>query len=67
MSILLLFIFPFRFGLFLPQDTERLLEKLQQDQEAVDQVRDIVEKEEIVMKKETQIVQNYADVSRMLC
>ena len=45
------------------QDTELLLEQLRQDQEAVDQVREIVEAEEIVMKRETQVVQDYADVS----
>ena len=39
-----------------------LLEQLKKDQEAVDQVREIVEAEEAEMKKETQIVQDYADV-----
>ena len=45
------------------QDTEILLEQLGKDQEAVDQVREIVEAEENVMKRETQAVQDYADVS----
>ena len=40
-----------------------LLEQLSKDQEAVDQVRFIVEQEEATMKRETQIVQDYADVS----
>ena len=39
-----------------------LLAQLVKDQEAVDQVREIVEAEEAVMKKETQVVQDYADV-----
>ena len=39
-----------------------LLQQLEKDQEAVDQVRAIVEAEEAVMKKETQVVQDYADV-----
>ncbi len=39
-----------------------LLQQLEKDQEAVDQVREIVEAEEQVMKKETQVVQDYADV-----
>ena len=43
------------------QDTEVLLAQLEKDQEAVDQVREIVEAEEAVMKRETQIVQDYAD------
>ncbi|KAL8598268.1 hypothetical protein ACOMHN_035218 [Nucella lapillus] len=43
------------------KDTEELLEQLEKDQEAVEQVRQIVESEEEVMLKETQIVQNYAD------
>ncbi|CAH1791320.1 unnamed protein product [Owenia fusiformis] len=43
------------------KDTEVLLKQLSKDQEAVDQVRDIVEQEESVMKKETEIVQDYAD------
>ena len=45
------------------KDTELLLEQLSKDQEAVDQVRFIVEQEEATMKRETQIVQDYADVS----
>jgi hypothetical protein len=40
------------------------LGQLKKDQEAVDQVREIVEAEEAVMKKETQAVQDYADVSQ---
>lgn len=40
-----------------------LLEQLMKDKEAVDEVRQIVEHEESIMKKETQIVQDYADVS----
>ncbi|KAK3092231.1 hypothetical protein FSP39_000084 [Pinctada imbricata] len=43
------------------KDTEILLEQLKKDQEAVEQVREIVEQEEGVMKRETQIVQDYAD------
>lgn len=43
------------------QDTEVLLAQLEIDQGAVDQVREIVEAEEAVMKRETQIVQDYAD------
>ncbi|XP_033124826.1 dynein heavy chain 6, axonemal-like [Anneissia japonica] len=42
-------------------DTEILLEQLKVDQAAVDQVREIVVKEETVMKQETQMVQDYAD------
>jgi len=45
------------------QDTEVLLVQLMKDKEAVDEVRQIVEHEEAIMKKETQIVQDYADVS----
>ena len=44
------------------QDTEVLLQQLEKDTEAVNQVREIVEHEEGIMKKETQIVQDYADV-----
>lgn len=43
------------------KDTELLLQQLEKDQEAVEQVRQIVESEEAVMQRETQIVQNYAD------
>ena len=43
-----------------------LLAQLEKDQEAVDQVREIVSAEEQVMQRETQIVQDYADVSREL-
>ncbi|KAL5008122.1 hypothetical protein ScPMuIL_013703 [Solemya velum] len=43
------------------KDTEVLLGQLEKDQEAVEQVRTIVEQEENIMKKETQIVQDYAD------
>ncbi|XP_022090728.1 dynein heavy chain 6, axonemal-like isoform X2 [Acanthaster planci] len=43
------------------RDTELLLEQLSKDQEAVDQVRFIVEQEEATMQRETQIVQDYAD------
>ncbi|XP_041352994.1 dynein heavy chain 6, axonemal-like isoform X2 [Gigantopelta aegis] len=42
------------------RDTEVLLVQLEKDQEAVEQVRKIVEEEESIMKKETQIVQDYA-------
>lgn len=38
-----------------------MLQQLEKDQEAVEQVRQIVESEEDLMKKETQIVQNFAD------
>ena len=48
------------------QDTEVLLVQLVKDQEAVDQVREIVKAEETVMKKETEVVQDYADVSMIL-
>ena len=40
-----------------------MLQQLEKDQEAVDQVREIVEADEAVMKRETQVVQDYADVS----
>ncbi|XP_070577565.1 LOW QUALITY PROTEIN: dynein axonemal heavy chain 6-like [Ptychodera flava] len=43
------------------RDTELLLEQLSKDQEAVDEVRQIVEQEEAVMKREAQIVEEYAD------
>lgn len=43
-----------------------MLEQLREDQKAVDQVREIVEAEEAVMKRETEAVQNYADVSNTL-
>ena len=46
------------------QDTEKLLGQLEKDQAAVDEVRAIVEAEEVVMMKETQVVQDNADVSR---
>ncbi|XP_077989551.1 dynein axonemal heavy chain 6-like [Glandiceps talaboti] len=46
------------------RDTELLLEQLSKDQEAVDEVRQIVEQEEAVMKREAQIVQEYADVTQ---
>ena len=38
------------------------MEQLIKDQEAVDQVKQIVEKEEAIMKQETDIVENYAKV-----
>ena len=38
------------------------MEQLIKDQEAVDQVKQIVEKEEAIMKQETDIVKNYAKV-----
>lgn len=44
------------------QDTELLLEQLSKDQEAVGQVQAIVEHEESIMKREAQIVEDYADV-----
>ena len=53
------------FYVFTVQDTEVLMAQLSKDQEAVDQVRFIVEAEETTMKRETQIVQDYADVSIM--
>ncbi len=40
-----------------------MLAQLEKDQEAVDQVREIVVGEETVMKKEAEAVHNYADVS----
>ena len=40
-----------------------LLCQLEKDQLAVDEVREMVTSEEVVMKRETQIVQDYADVS----
>lgn len=43
------------------KDTEVLLEQLEKDRVAVNEVRTIVEHEEVIMKKETQIVQDYAD------
>ncbi|KAH3851244.1 hypothetical protein DPMN_093724, partial [Dreissena polymorpha] len=43
------------------KDTEVLLEQLEKDREAVNEVRTIVEHEENIMKKETKIVQDYAD------
>ncbi|KAK3576323.1 hypothetical protein CHS0354_039732 [Potamilus streckersoni] len=43
------------------KDTEVLLEQLQKDTEAVNQVRAIVEHEEEIMKKEAKIVQDYAN------
>ena len=43
-----------------------MLVQLEKDQEAVDQVREIVEAEEAVMIKETQVVQDYADVGNSL-
>ncbi|KAL3873017.1 hypothetical protein ACJMK2_036179 [Sinanodonta woodiana] len=42
------------------KDTEILLDQLQKDTEAVNQVRAIVEHEEEIMKKEAKIVQDYA-------
>lgn len=38
------------------------MEQLEKDRAAVHEVRAIVEHEETIMKKETQIVQDYADV-----
>ncbi|XP_053375273.1 dynein axonemal heavy chain 6-like isoform X4 [Mercenaria mercenaria] len=43
------------------KDTEVLLEQLERDAKAVNEVRAIVEHEESIMKKETQIVQNYSE------
>ncbi|XP_071833092.1 dynein axonemal heavy chain 6-like isoform X4 [Apostichopus japonicus] len=43
------------------KDTELLLQQLSRDQEAVDQVKTIVEEQEATMKRETQLVQDYAD------
>ncbi|XP_063958044.1 dynein axonemal heavy chain 6-like isoform X2 [Lytechinus pictus] len=43
------------------KDTELLLEQLSKDQEAVGQVRAIVEHEESIMKREAQIVEDYAN------
>ena len=48
--------------LFFLQDTEVLLQQLERDREAVNEVRAIVEHEESIMKKETQIVQDYSEV-----
>ncbi len=48
--------------LWLLQDTEVLLEELQQDQAAVDEVREIVQAEEAEMQRETDLVSNYAEV-----
>lgn len=45
------------------KETEVLMEQLVKDQEAVDQVKQIVEKEEAVMKQETKIVEDYSKVS----
>ena len=42
------------------------MEQLIKDQEAVDQVKQIVEKEEAIMKQETDIVENYAKVCQDL-
>lgn len=39
------------------------MEQLVKDQEAVDQVKQIVEKEEAIMKQETDIVEGYAKVN----
>lgn len=44
------------------QATEELLQQLEKDQEAVNEVRTIVEHEESIMVKETQIVQDYSEV-----
>lgn len=41
------------------------MQQLIKDQEAVDQVKQIVEKEEAVMKQETKIVENYSKVSEL--
>ncbi|XP_074663059.1 dynein axonemal heavy chain 6-like [Tubulanus polymorphus] len=43
------------------KETEVLLEQLEKDQEAVEQVKTIVEHEREIMQKETALVQNYAD------
>ncbi|KAL4237693.1 Dynein heavy chain 14 [Mactra antiquata] len=43
------------------KDTEVLLAQLEKDREAVNEVRSIVEHEESIMKKETQIVQDYSE------
>ena len=43
------------------------MEQLVKDQEAVDQVKQIVEKEEAIMQQETNIVENYAKVCASLC
>ena len=45
------------------QDTEALLKQLEEDRLAVKEVQDIVSQEESIMAKETQLVQDYADVS----
>ena len=46
------------------KETEVLLQQLEKDKEAVEEVRAIVSAEEAEMQKETKIVQDYADVSR---
>ncbi|XP_035825271.1 dynein heavy chain 6, axonemal [Aplysia californica] len=43
------------------KDTELLLKQLEEDQQAVEEVQEIVSQEEAIMAKETQIVQDYAD------
>lgn len=48
--------------LFRLQDTELLLQQLSRDQEAVDEVKTIVEEQEATMKRETKLVQDYAEV-----
>ncbi|XP_067943512.1 dynein axonemal heavy chain 6-like [Watersipora subatra] len=42
------------------KETESLMEQLVKDEEAVDQVKQIVQKEESIMQKETDIVETYA-------
>jgi len=47
---------------YLTKDTEKLLSQLEKDQEAVEQVRKIVQEEETTMKEETEVVEDYAKV-----
>jgi hypothetical protein len=48
------------------KDAEKLLDQLTKDQEAVEQVRAIVQEEELIMKEETEVVEEYAKVRRIL-
>lgn len=45
------------------QDTDILLQQLEEDRQAAKEVEEIVSQEESIMAKEMKIVQDYADVS----
>lgn len=47
------------------QEIEQLMSKLHEDTAAVEEVRGIVKQEEEIMTEETQVVQDYAEVTNL--